>query len=93
MLVNYGENLATVKCGICGKETNHDLSNHNSQYLPEFQEFENLMLACPECESVEGFSMNIDLIENLSHYPEQEQIQRTHLREIIKTIREDFVNV
>ena len=92
MLINYQNNIATVKCNICEVENTHDLSDKNSQYLEEFGEYQNLMLVCPNCEAIEGFSMNLPLEENMEGMPEQEQTQRGFLRQIIQTIREDFIS-
>ena len=93
MLINYQNNIATVRCNICKVETNHDLTNKNSQYLEEFGEYQNLMLVCPNCEAIEGFSMNLPLEENMEGMPQEEQTQRTLLRQIIQTIRADFTSV
>ena len=93
MLINYQNNIATVKCNNCEVETNHDLSNKTLEYLEEFGEYENLMLPCSNCNATEGFNMNIPLEEDMSEMPENEQIQRTHLKQIIQTIREDFSSV
>ena len=76
-------------------ETNHDLTNKTSKYMEEFGEYENLMLPCSNsnCNASEGFNMNLLLNENMEGMPQEEQTQRTYLREIIKTIREDFKGV
>ena len=95
MLIGYQNNIATVKCNSCLVETEHDLSNKTSKFMEEFGEYENLMLPCSNstCNAVEGFNMNIPLEEDMSDMPEHEQTQRTHLKQIIQTIREDFKSV
>ena len=95
MLINYQNKIATVKCGNCGMETEHDLSNVKSEFLEEFEEYENLMLSCgnSECSAREGFNMNLPMTENMEGMPIEEQTQRTYLRQIIQTIRADFSNV
>jgi 5-methylcytosine-specific restriction endonuclease McrA len=93
MLINYQNNISTVKCNICEVENTHDLSDKTSIFMEEFGEYENLMLVCPNCNAIEGFSMNIPLEENMENMPQEEQTQRTFLRQIIQTIREDFISV
>jgi hypothetical protein len=48
-------------CGHCGFENTIDVSGTVQKYLPEFNQYENLVVECPnsECKSIEVFNMNI----------------------------------
>ena len=80
MLVNYQNNIATVRCNICDVETNHDVSNKTSKYMEEFGEYENLMLPCSNCtNAIEGFNMNITIGRKYGRYARTMNKHKGHI--------------
>jgi hypothetical protein len=84
-------------CGHCGFENTIDVSGKIQKYLPEFNQYENLVVECPnsECKSIEVFNMNIPVNDTdepfvTGELPLIEEIQRYYLRLLIREIREDF---
>ncbi|WP_394136862.1 hypothetical protein [Cytobacillus oceanisediminis] len=84
-------------CGSCGFENTVNVTGKVQKFLPEFNQFENLVVECPnsECKSIEVFNMNIPVNDTdepfkTGELPLNEEIQRYYLRLLIREIREDF---
>lgn len=97
MLKELMDKKLTIQCESCGYENNIDVSGMIKRFIPEFGEFENLVVECPstECKSIEVFNMNIPVNDTDEPFetgdlPVEEEIQRYYLRLLIREIREDF---
>jgi hypothetical protein len=84
-------------CGSCGFENTVNVTGKVQKFLLEFNQFENLVVECPnsECKSIEVFNMNIPVNDTdepfkTGELPLHEEIQRHYLRVLIREIREDF---
>lgn len=85
-----------LTCQHCERDFEVDLSGAVLEFLPEFNEYENLPIQC-ECGALEVFNMNIpendtDEPFKTGQIPINEEIQRHHIRLIQRMIRIDFVD-
>lgn len=91
MLISFKDGIANTHCEGCGKISDFDLSNKICYFLEEFGEYENLPLSCTGCNSIEVFNMNLDVEENTENFEITEQIQRDYIKDLIRSVRGDFV--
>lgn len=93
--MNIRDGVALVRCG-CGHVQNVDLSGLVSVYLEEFGEYENINVACPVCNAIEVFNMNIPLNDtdepfSTGDIPLEEECQRHYVRVMQRLLREDLI--
>jgi hypothetical protein len=85
-----------IKCKKCQTEFSSPIEpDFTSVFLPEFNEFTNVVAVCPNCSTMEIFNMNIPEDEMAEHefevdMPFEEINQRYYVRQLIRTVREDF---
>jgi RNase P subunit RPR2 len=91
MLIDFSNDIATIHCEGCNGISDLDLSNKTCRFLEEFQEYENLPITCAICGRIEVFNMNLQIEENENDFEITEQIQRGLIKDLIKSIRADFV--
>lgn len=86
----YDENteIVTTKCGVCGRESNHDISEWVPVFNEEFNQYEALPLKC-ECGTTEHLNvqippisdMEVEVMEHLAD--ESDRTARNEIRKII----------
>lgn len=97
MLKYIKDNVMNTVCNICGHEKEIDITNMTSKFLPEFGQYENIVITCENCNGIEIFNMNIpvdDIDEpfKTGDLPTDEEVQRYYIRILMRQVREDFKN-
>ena len=95
MLKSIEGNNMSVICNNCEVENQFDLEGVKSNFLNEFNEYENLSFLCPNCNAIESFNMNIPIDDidepfKTGDLPIQEEIQRHYVRILMRIVRDDL---
>ena len=96
MIVSLMDKLLKVRCMKCEQIIETDISGMVSRYVPDFNEFENIVILCEDCGTADVLVMNIpvnDTDEDImtGEIPVEEEIARHYLRILQREIREDFL--
>lgn len=85
MLETINGSILTIKCNHCGTEFNDDISGKTLNYVEDVGGYENYLVICPNCSTMEFFNMNLPP-ENedypLELMPKEDQINRTNVRKL-----------
>lgn len=90
--------IVSLVCNVCGHKYEKPIPQTVLKFNKEFQQYDNLSFECDKCGTIEFFNMNIEesllpfeIIEELN-IPNEEVNQRKYVIDLMKLLREDFVN-
>jgi hypothetical protein len=95
MVEGLNGTVLTVRCANCNKEVRRDMVDVVSNFLPEFNQYENVVVECT-CGSLTVVNVNIpendtDEPFETGELPLEEEIARHYVRSLQREIRADFV--
>ncbi|MGP4061514.1 hypothetical protein [Halobacillus sp. H74] len=90
MIKSVKSTVITNECYRCGKTNITDVEGRVVPWNSEFQEWESFRISC-QCGNKEILNLNTPLEEADLDQEEEREVQKQFIREIIKMIRQDFV--
>jgi hypothetical protein len=95
MVTGMVGNKLTIKCGGCGKTLESDVSDIILPFVPDFKQYENLVIPC-DCGTLEIINVNIPVNDTDEPFrtgdlPLEEEIARFYVRSLQREVRSDFV--